>query len=83
APILSPEECMKDPNWNDRGIFLPVSDIIYGDVITAQAQYKMTETPPRVRWVCQPAGHANERVYKKHLGLDSSDLESLKQRGII
>ncbi len=83
APILSPEECMKDPNWIDRGIFLPVSDIIYGDVLTAQAQYKMTETPPRTRWVCQPVGHANASVYGKHLGIGPPELASLKQRGIL
>jgi CoA:oxalate CoA-transferase len=83
APILSPEDCMKDANWIDRGIFVPVSDIIYGDVMTAQAQYKMTETPMRTRWVCQPVGHANEKVYQKHLGLDSAKLTELKKQGII
>jgi len=83
APILSPEECMKDTNWIDRGVFVPVSDIIYGDVITAQAQHKMTETPPRIKWVCQPAGHANESVYSKHLGMDAAKLKVLKKEGII
>jgi crotonobetainyl-CoA:carnitine CoA-transferase CaiB-like acyl-CoA transferase len=83
APILSPGDCMKDANWIDRGIFVPVSDIIYGDVIAAQAQYKMTETPLRTRWVCQPAGHANASVYAKHLGMDDGKLAELKERGII
>lgn len=83
APILSPEDCMKDANWIDRGIFTPISDIIYGDVITAQAQYKMTETPMRTKWVCQPVGHENESIYRKHLGMDSDKLQELKKQGII
>src|SRR5512136_1489313 len=83
APILSPTDAMNDPNWKDRGIFTPISDPIYGDIITAQAQYKMTETPLRTKWVCQPVGHDNEAVYQKHLGLSPAKLRELKSRGII
>jgi CoA:oxalate CoA-transferase len=83
APVLSPEDAMNDPNWADRGIFTPVSDPIYGNIITAQAQYKMTETPLRTKWVCRPAGYDNEFIYLKHLGLGPSKLKELKQRGII
>jgi crotonobetainyl-CoA:carnitine CoA-transferase CaiB-like acyl-CoA transferase len=83
APILSPEDAMKDANWLDRGIFVPVNDPIYGEIITAQAQYKMTETPPRVKWVCRPAGYDNEQVYLKYLGLDIARLQEIKEKGII
>ena len=83
APILSPEDAMKDPNWKDRGIFTPVSDPVYGDIITAQAQYKMTETPTRTKWVCRPVGYDNEYVYLKHLGLGPSKLRGLRARGIV
>jgi crotonobetainyl-CoA:carnitine CoA-transferase CaiB-like acyl-CoA transferase len=83
APILSPEDCMKDANWLDRGIFAPVNDPIYGEIIVAQAQYKMTETPLRTKWVCRPAGHDNEQVYCKRLGLHPSQFEELKSRGVI
>jgi crotonobetainyl-CoA:carnitine CoA-transferase CaiB-like acyl-CoA transferase len=83
APVLSPEDAMKDPNWKDRGIFTPVSDPVYGDIITAQAQYKMTETPMRTKWVCRPAGYDNEFIYLKHLGLGPTKLRKLKDQGII
>jgi crotonobetainyl-CoA:carnitine CoA-transferase CaiB-like acyl-CoA transferase len=83
APILSPEDAMNDPNWKDRGIFAPISDPIYGDVITAQAQYKMTETPMRTKWVCRPPGYDNEFIYLKHLGMGQTKLNSLKECGII
>jgi crotonobetainyl-CoA:carnitine CoA-transferase CaiB-like acyl-CoA transferase len=83
APILSPEECMKDANWLDRGIFAPVNDPIYGEIIVAQAQYKMTETPLRTKWVCRPAGYDNEQVYLKRLGLQPTQMNELKKQGII
>lgn len=83
APVLSPEDAMNDSNWKDRGIFAPVSDPVYGDIITAQAQYKMTETPMRTKWVCRPAGYDNEFIYLKHLGLGPTKLKKLKDQGII
>jgi crotonobetainyl-CoA:carnitine CoA-transferase CaiB-like acyl-CoA transferase len=83
APVLSPEDAMKDPNWKDRGIFAPVSDPVFGDIVTAQAQYKMTETPMRTKWVCRPAGYDNEFIYLKHLGLGPTRLKKLKDQGII
>ncbi|MBP1625315.1 MAG: formyl-CoA transferase [Acidobacteria bacterium] len=83
APVLSPEDAMRDPNWKERGIFTPVSDPIFGDIITAQAQHKMTETPLRTKWVCRPAGYDNDFVYLKHLGLGPSRLKGLRARGVI
>ena len=83
APVLSPEDAMRDPNWRDRGIFTPVSDPIFGEVITAQAQYKMTETPMRTKWVCRPVGYDNEHMYLKHLGLGPTKLQDLITRGVI
>jgi CoA:oxalate CoA-transferase len=83
APVLSPEDAMNDPNWKDRGIFTPISDPIYGDIIAAQAQYKLTETPIRTKWICRPIGYDNEHIYLKHLGFGPTKLRELKAQGII
>jgi crotonobetainyl-CoA:carnitine CoA-transferase CaiB-like acyl-CoA transferase len=83
APILSPEDAMNDPNWKDRGIFTPISDPIYGDIIAAQAQYKMSGTPIRTKWVCRPVGYDNEYIYLKHLGFGPARIKDLKKQGII
>jgi len=83
APVCSPEECMKDANWLERGMFTPVRDPIYGEVVVAQAQHKMTETPIRTKWVCQPVGYDNERIYKEYMGQGPSRLKKLKKAGII
>jgi crotonobetainyl-CoA:carnitine CoA-transferase CaiB-like acyl-CoA transferase len=83
AAVLPPEDAIKDANWLDRGIFTPISDPIYGEIIAAQAQYKLTETPIRMRWVCRPVGYDNAQVYQEYLGLGPSVLKELKEQGII
>ena len=83
APVCSPQETMKDTNWLDRGMFTPVKDPVYGELIVAQAQHKMTETPIRTKWVCQPVGYDNERIYLKYMGFGSSRLNRLKKACII
>jgi crotonobetainyl-CoA:carnitine CoA-transferase CaiB-like acyl-CoA transferase len=83
APVCSPEEAMQVANWLDRGIFTPVEDPVYGDLVVAQAQHKMTETPIRTKWVCRPVGYDNEHVYLKYMGFGPRRLRELKQAGII
>jgi crotonobetainyl-CoA:carnitine CoA-transferase CaiB-like acyl-CoA transferase len=83
APVCSPEEAMKDSNWLDRGIFTPVKDPLYGEVVVAQAQHKMTETPIRTKWVCRPVGYDNEHIYLKYMGFGPSRLSKLMKAGII
>ena len=83
APVCSPEETMKDANWLDRGIFTPVKDHVYGELVVAQAQHKMTETPIRTKWVCRPVGYDNEHVYFRHMGFGPSKLKQLKRADII
>lgn len=83
APVCSPEEAMHDANWLDRGIFTPVEDPVFGKVIVAQAQHKMTETPARTKWVCRPVGYDNEYIYLKYMGFGPRRLKELKEAGII
>jgi len=83
APVCSPEEAMHDANWLDRGIFTPVNDPVYGELVVAQAQHKMTETPVRTKWVCRPVGYDNEQVYLKYMGFGPGKLKELKQAGIL
>lgn len=83
APVCSPQEAMEDSNWLERGIFTPVKDPVYGELVVAQAQHKMTETPIRTRWLCRPAGYDNERAYRKYMGFEPSRLNELKKAGII
>jgi len=83
APVCSPEETMQDANWLERGVFTPVIDPVYGKLVVAQEQYKLTETPIRTKWVCRPVGYDNEHIFLKYLGLGPRGLKELKDVGII
>jgi crotonobetainyl-CoA:carnitine CoA-transferase CaiB-like acyl-CoA transferase len=83
APVVDPMETLKDLNWKDRGLFTPVDDPVFGSVIIAQAQYKLTETPPRTKWACRPVGYDNGFVYLKHLSYGPEKLKKLKKAGVI
>jgi crotonobetainyl-CoA:carnitine CoA-transferase CaiB-like acyl-CoA transferase len=83
APVCSPEETMRDANWLERGIFTPVIDPVYGELVVAQAQYKLTETPIRTKWACRPIGYDNEHIYLRYMGLGPQRLKELKAVGII
>ncbi len=83
AEIVPPWKTMQDENWQERGIFTPVQDPIYGSIVCAQAQWKATETPPRTKWVCRPVGYDNGFVYLKYLGHGPVRLKELEEKGII
>jgi len=83
APVCSPEETAREANWLERGVFTPVKDPVYGEVVVARSQYKMTETPIKTKWVCRPVGYDNEHIYLKYMGLGPRKLKELKASGII
>ena len=83
APVCSPLEAMQDKNWVERGVLVPVKDPIFGEVMVAQAQHKMTETPIRIKWVCRPAGYDNGHVFLKYFGYGPSKLKEFKKGGLI
>ncbi|HSW40478.1 MAG TPA: CoA transferase, partial [Acidobacteriota bacterium] len=83
AIIGTPMDTLKDPNWNERGIFIPVDDPCYGPVVIAQAQYKLTETPPRTKWASRPVGYDNGFIYLKYLSYGKDKLKKLEEAGVV
>ena len=83
APVCTPIETLADANWQERGIFTPVQDPVYGDVVVAQAQHKMTETPIRTKWVCRPVGYDNGHIYLKYFGYGPTKLDEMKKANLV
>ncbi len=83
APIVDPMNTLKDLNWKDRGLFTPIDDPVFGPLIIAQGQYKLTETPPRTKWACRPTGYDNGFVYLKYFGYGPEKLKKLESAGIV
>lgn len=83
APVCSPMETMRDPHILERGILAPVKDPVYGEVVVAQQQFKMTATPIRIKWVCRPVGYDNEHIFLKYFGYGPARLKEFKKAGLI
>jgi CoA:oxalate CoA-transferase len=83
APVCSPWETMHEANWSDRGVLTPVIDPVYGELMIAQSQYKLTESPIRTKWLSRPVGYDNQHIYLKYMSLGPNRLKALREARII
>jgi len=81
--VESPAEVLSRENWWERGCFHKFSDPVYGDLTLQMPVWRMTETPPRIRWVCRPTGYHTGYIYQKYLGLGPRRLAELREQGVI
>ena len=81
--VTRPPDTLKEQNWWDRGSFRTFEDPVYGELTLQGPLWKMSETPPRLKWLCRRVGADNEFVYLKYLGLGKSELAELKKKGVI
>ncbi len=81
--VLKPIETMKFNHWYERMALVRFRDRDYGEVLVQGVAAKMSETPPRLKWVCRPVGADNSYIYSKLLDMDEKELERLKEQGII
>ncbi len=66
--VLTPMETSRLSHWYERGALLRVTDPTYGELLLPGLPAKMSETPPRLKWVCRPAGADTEFVLLDLLG---------------
>ena len=81
--VTTPSEVIREQNWWDRGLFRTVHDPVYGDLTLQGPVWKMTETPPRLKWLCRPVGADNPMIYLKYLGIGSAGLREMEEQGVI
>jgi crotonobetainyl-CoA:carnitine CoA-transferase CaiB-like acyl-CoA transferase len=81
--VESPQEVLSRENWWERGGFQKISDPVYGDLTVQMPVWRMTGTPPRLRWPCRPAGHHNGHIFQKYLGWGPGRLAALRTQGIL
>ncbi len=77
------EDTLAEENWWVRGAFEKVEDPVYGELVIQSPAVRMTESPPRVKWVCRSPGADNGYVYLKYLGMGKSGLEELAAKGVV
>lgn len=81
--VESPQEVLSRENWWERGCFRRFHDAAYEELTLQMPVWRMTETPPRLRWACRPAGYHNDYIYQKYLGWGQAQLAERRALGII
>ena len=82
-PVWNAKEVASHPHWRDRGSIFWLDDPTYGDLLSQGPAYKMSDTPPRVKWALKPIGADNEFIYGKLCGLSAEELKRLEAEEII
>jgi len=81
--VESALEVLSRENWWGRACFQKFSDPVYGDLTLQMPVWRMTGTPPRIRWACSPRGYHNTYIYQKYLGWSPDHLATLRSQGVI
>ena len=82
-PVWNAKEVSEHPHWKLRGAVQWIDDPIYGDVHAQGPAFKMSDTPPRVKWTMKPVGTDNEKVYGRLLGWSKSKLQQMEESEVI
>lgn len=83
APVYDVAQIAEDAQYRARGTLRRVPDEELGDVVLADVQPRLSETPGAIRHAGLPRGTANADVYARELGLSEEELRALADEGVI
>lgn len=83
AKMTDVKETFEDEVWWERGVFDRIHDPYYGDLAFQGPAWKMTGTPPRVKWLCRPVGADNEYVFLKYLGMGREKIKEWEKKNLV
>ncbi|MBI4634831.1 MAG: CoA transferase [Candidatus Rokubacteria bacterium] len=83
GPMNTPTRTLAEEHWWERGCFRRIQDPLYGELVLQMPAWRMTRTPPRLRWPCRPVGYHNAHLYAKYFGLGPRRLAELKEEGVL
>jgi len=65
--VPTPSEAMQNPHWKVRKSFQEINDKKLGKFVIPANFIKMSESPPRVKWISCGIGQDNDYIHKKYL----------------
>jgi crotonobetainyl-CoA:carnitine CoA-transferase CaiB-like acyl-CoA transferase len=82
-PVWNAKEVATNPHWQARGAVRWLDDPYYGDLMHQGPGYKLSATPPRLKWALKPVGADNESILGKLAGLGPEDIKRLEEQECI
>ena len=82
APVMAGEAIFNDPHYQERGLLEFVDHPSCGPYFMPGAAWKMSETPPGVRWHAPRLGEHNGQVFGELLGMGADAIDELEAEGV-
>ncbi len=82
-PVWNSKEVSNHPHWQERGSVRWVDDPTYGPILHQGPAFKLSHTPPRVKWACKPIGADNEYILGKLMGFSPEEIKRLEEQECI
>ena len=84
SAIMTPQDMAEDPHYRMRDMHIEWDDFNVGRKVKGVGiTPKMSLTPGQIWRGSVPMGYDNDKVLGDLLGLDSAEIESLREQGII
>lgn len=83
GPVYDIAGLVADPQFRARGAVAEIDDPDVGPLALSGVVPLMSRTPGRIGWAGARQGQHNTEVYGELLGLNTRDVEALRDRGVI
>jgi crotonobetainyl-CoA:carnitine CoA-transferase CaiB-like acyl-CoA transferase len=83
APVADMADLSDDPHLAERGAIEEVDDDELGPVRMPAVLPRLSATPGSIRHAGLPQGAATDEIYSELLGLDETEMDRLREGGII
>jgi crotonobetainyl-CoA:carnitine CoA-transferase CaiB-like acyl-CoA transferase len=83
GPMNPPTRTLAESHWWERGCFRKLADPVYGELLLQMPAWRMTRTPPRVKWPCRPAGYHTAHLLQRYFGVGPRRLTELRDHGVV
>jgi len=81
--VYGMEDIFADPHYAAREDIIQVEHPDFGTLKMPGIVPKLSVTPGEIKWIGPKMGEHNQEIYQEMLGIDSDELDALKEKGII
>ena len=81
--VYGMEDIFADPHYAARENIIQVEHPDFGTLKMPGIVPKLSVTPGEIKWIGPKMGEHNQEIYQEMLGIDSDELDALKEKGII